>query len=1297
MPLPPLDLSPLSAGQRMLWWFDRQCPNSTAMHVVSIQTLGHAVRGADVRAALDAIVRAHPVLRGHMHLPEGALMPMWHTVPASAFHLPFQELAPMPSEQAVAALTTLAWAPFDVLHGPLIRAACAPDAHAPERLLFMLCLHHSVADGDAILHVLRALADHLAGRPLRHTRPFREWVQHEQQRWQPGQPERERALAHWQQRLAGLPARTAWPWSPPSAASGAETRPSTRSLSWRLEDARWQALRRLARHVQASDFCLVATLAAWTIYRIHMRPDVVLAYPVSQRRQRTWARSLGHLVNLALLRLDFAPHLSFLAVLRQAQQRLHEDLPFTDLPMEALIETLQPARQPGRIPWASVLLAPNRRTREAGILPDSHAWPLPPLDTQEHLQLVWSADAEHCAGSLNYATAHVPEMLAQGLLDHWLDAAHRLPDTADQPVGDWFQAHRLTPQEQTRLAAWNATAQPLPAPDTSLAHVFAEQVARTPRAIALRASGRTWCYADLAAQVEVLAAHVAHIMRQRQMPPGSPIGLLLARSSDAIVALLAIVRAGGAYLPLSPDDPPERLQRLVPLGGVALVLTLRIHGATQALEGLTRDVLYLDALPAAAPPRCPPPAPVSPTQAAYVLFTSGSTGTPKAVAVGHRAVLRLVRGLAPVQLGPEERMLHAAPLGFDASTFEIWGALLHGATLVVAPTGPIDPAALAHCIAHERVSTLWLTAALFEQFTRQHRDSLAGVRQLLAGGDVLPPASVRQVQQAHPQLRLFNGYGPTETTTFATLHAITLADTASAQPLPIGRPIGNTVLHVLDEALRPVPPGHIGEICIAGEGMALGYVGDAALSAARFVPDPTRPGTRMYRSGDLGAWRADGVLTFLGRRDAQVKIRGHRVELAEVEATLQGLDGVLNAAVLLQTTAQGSQLLACVRPCAGRTLHPHRLASEAAQHLPGYMLPRRWVTVPDWPLDANGKLHRRALQQWVETSAASTETMAWASETAAALCAQLQQLWAQMLELPSCSPDDHFIELGGSSLGVARLCAALQPHVQRPVPMAEVYRHPTPAELTRWLLASATAPTGQLRSPLVCLQPGQPAHPPLVLIHGIDGGSQVFMHLRKQLPPTRPVYALQGPQPVPPEQLAHLFPSLTAMATFYAQAIHREGLTHGEQGVVLAGFSAGAALLLPLRDALRQLGTPVSGLVVLDASTPQSPPRETLEAWMQPRPGENDAIPGVRHALDFRRVFAHCLMHPPPTQAVDDTPLLAVLVGRRAEQKRADWQRWWPAATLSWRLLPQRQHHNFLLPPSDVRVAQAIERWWPAA
>lgn len=1281
----------------MLWWFDQQCPDSTAMQVVSIQTLHHPMGCAGLRLALAAVVNAHPVLRGHMHLPEGALVPVWHTVPAAMFALPFEELPPMPSEQAVAALTRLAWGPFDLLQGPLIRAAAVPDAQIPGRMLFMLSLHHSVADGESILHVLRALADHLAGRPLRPARPFCEWVLSEQQRWQPGSPDRERALAHWRQRLTGVPARKAWPWSPPHGAQG-DAQPRTRSLPWRLDDTRWQALRQLARHAGASDFCLVATLAAWSMYRVHMQPDVVLAYPVSQRRQRAWARSVGHLVNLALLRLDFAPHQSFMDVLRQAQQRLNEDLPFADLPMEALIEALQPMREPGRIPWASLLLAPNRRTREAGILPDSHAWPLPPLDTQEHLQWVWSADAGHCAGSLNYATAHVPAPLAQGLLDHWLDAAHRLPETAHQPLGDWFRDHRLTSQERARLATWNATTRPLPAPDTSLAHAFAAQAARTPQAIALQMAGHAWCYADLAARVETLAAHVAHAMQRHRMPPGHPVGLLIARSGHAIVALLAIVRAGGAYLPLSPDDPPERLQRLVQLGGVSLVLSLRAHGAAQALEDQSLEVLHLDALPSPTPPACPPPSPVSSAQAAYVLFTSGSTGTPKAVAVGHRQVLRLVHGLTPVHLGPEERMLHAAPLGFDASTFEIWGALLHGATLVIAPASPIDPATLAHCIAHERITTLWLTAALFEQFTRQHLASLVGVRQLLAGGDVLPPASVRRVQQAHPHVRLFNGYGPTETTTFATLHPITLADTAGGQPLPIGRPIGNTTLHVLDEALRPVPPGHVGEICIAGEGVALGYVGDAALNAERFIPDPASPGARMYRSGDLGAWRTDGVLEFFGRRDAQVKIRGHRVELAEIEATLQSLDGVLNAAMLVQATAQGPQLVACVRPYPGRTLQPHRLASEAAQRLPGYMLPRRWVSVPDWPLDANGKLHRRALLHGVEASTAPTHTMAWASETAAALCAQLQQLWAEMLELPSCSADDHFMELGGSSLGVARLCAALQPYVQRPVPMAEVYRHPTPADLTRWLLTSAAPPTEQLRSPLVCLQAGQSPHAPLVLIHGIDGGSQIFTHLVKQFPSSRPVYALQGPQPVSPEQLAQLFPSLDAMATFYAQAIQRESRLHAAAGVVLGGFSAGVALLLPLRDALRQRGQRVSGLVVLDAPAPnRATPREELETWMQPRHGEGNPTSSVRHALDFRRVFAHCLMQPPRHPAADETPLLAVLVGRRAEEKRADWHRWWPAPALRWQLLPQRQHHNFLLPPSDIEVAKTVEQWWPKA
>ena len=913
MPHSPLDLTPLSAGQRMIWWFEQQSPHSTAMHVVSVQTLGEGIGRAALQAALTDIVTAHPILRGHMHRRDGAWMPEWLTEPADTFELPCLELPPMPTAQGVAQLTARAWAPFDLLRGPLIRAATALDEQHPNRLIFMLSMHHSVADGETILLILRGLADRLAGRPLLGAQPYRSWVASEAQRWQPNGHERQQAVAHWRQRLTGLPERPGWPW--PAPLPSKKPRPRTLSLAWSLEDALWQRLRGLARQVDASDFCLVAALAAWMLYRIHGQPDVVLAYPVSQRRHRTWARTFGHMVNLAVLRLHLAPHLSFFDILTQAQRHLREDLPFTELPMETLIEELRPAREPGRMPWAGLLLAPNRRQREAGALPHSTAWPLPPLDSQDHLQLVWSSDATHCAGSLNYATAHVPTAIAQGLLEYWQETARRLPETASQPLGDWFAAHRLTSQEQLRLRQWNATQQALPAPDTSLAQAFAMQAARTPEATALRdLTGHTWSYADLAHQATALSAHVAQAMQRLQQPPGAPIGLLLERSGQAIIAILAILQAGGAYLPLHPADPPDRLQQLIQLSGIKLVLSMRAHWVSLALDHLALDVVCLDALP----PATQPPSWViplaRPDQAAYILFTSGSTGTPKAVAVGHRQVLRLVHGLAPVQLCAQDILLHAAPLAFDASTFEIWGALLHGATLVIYPAGPLDIAELAQCIEREHISTLWLTAALFEQFTRKHSHSLANVQQLIAGGDVLPPSSVQRLHAAHPRLRMFNGYGPTETTTFATLHRITSADTAGTHPIPIGTPLGNTRIHLLDAAGRPVPVGQIGEICIAGDGVALGYVGDEAQTACRFVPEPGQPaGGRMYRSGDWGAWRPEGGLQFLGREDSQVKIRGHRVELGEVEATLQHLDGVQTAAVLIERTTQGPRLLACVR------------------------------------------------------------------------------------------------------------------------------------------------------------------------------------------------------------------------------------------------------------------------------------------------------------------------------------------------------------------------------------------------
>jgi acyl-coenzyme A synthetase/AMP-(fatty) acid ligase len=437
-----------------------------------------------------------------------------------------------------------------------------------------------------------------------------------------------------------------------------------------------------------------------------------------------------------------------------------------------------------------------------------------------------------------------------------------------------------------------------------------------------------------------------------------------------------------------------------------------------------------------------------------VLFTSGSTGTPKAVAVPHRAVVRVTRCANFVQVGPEERVLHAAPLAFDASTFEVWWPLTQGATLVIAPPGLLSFDDLATTITRHRVTTLWLTAALFDQYVRHHLPSLRAVRQLLAGGDVLSPAAVQRFTRELPECRLINGYGPTECTTFAVCGPLTDDDAARAR-IPLGRPIAHTAVRLLDEHLGAVPVGAVGELCIAGAGLARGYLGDPAAVAERFVPDPHGPpGTRLYRTGDLARQLPDGRVDFLGRADAQLKIRGFRVEPQEVEGALLDCASVVDAAVVALDDGDGKQLCAVVVPAPGAAASVPAWRSQLAERLPPYLVPQRWHIVDSLPLTASGKVDRRAALALAASVVPQRDTNT--TVTAPALTDTerlLQGLWREVVpgipEAPNL--DGTFFDMGGTSLRLLAFHAALTRARPGAVSVADLFKHPSLRQLAQWM------------------------------------------------------------------------------------------------------------------------------------------------------------------------------------------------------------------------------------------------------
>ncbi|ATL66812.1 non-ribosomal peptide synthetase [Nocardia terpenica] len=568
-------------------------------------------------------------------------------------------------------------------------------------------------------------------------------------------------------------------------------------------------------------------------------------------------------------------------------------------------------------------------------------------------------------------------------------------------------------------------------PDSSdtIAAVFERRAAEFADRVAISAPAAELTYAELNIRADRLAAH----LRELGVQPDDPVGVDLPRSADLIVALLAVVKVGAGYLALDPYQPEDVRSTILADAGVKVIVTPEV----------------IAEMPAAAGPS--PTDTSSGESIAYFAYTSGSTGRPKGVCVPHRAVLRLITNQPSLPIDGDDVFLQLAPVAFDASTLEIWGPLLNGARLVVAPPEELSPTALARLVSRAGVTVLWLTAGLFHTVVDAGIGRLKGLRYLVAGGDVLSADHVNRALRALPGTTLVNGYGPTENTTFTACHPIT--EPLDGDRVPIGYPIRGTTVHLLTEDLAPTPDGEVGELFAAGAGLALGYRNDPALTAARFIPNPfsRTPGDRLYRTGDLARRRPDGVLEFHGRTDGQVKIRGFRVETGQVEIALRGHPEVFDAAVVARGD-DGDRVLSAFY-LSDLPLVSADLRTHLAELLPQYMIPATFQRLERLPLTGNGKVDRTALAAIAapQRPELSTDYRApgGATET------WLAQLWADLMHVDRVGVDDDFFELGGHSLMATRITVEIGERFGRTVSAVTFYEEPTIARLAELIERAA--------------------------------------------------------------------------------------------------------------------------------------------------------------------------------------------------------------------------------------------------
>ena len=791
-------------------------------------------------------------------------------------------------------------------------------------------------------------------------------------------------------------------------------------------------IRALCRREGVTAFMVLLAALNVLLYRLTGEQDIRIGVPNANRNRVETENIVGFFVNTQVIRCVLDGGRSLRDVLQQVREAALGAQSHQDLPFEQLVSALNPERVSADNPLFQVMY--NHASEEGGatgfrlgeVVIDDYPLPGGELDAQFELTVT----GQELPGggfdvSFTYAQALFRAETVKRLLDQYvlLLAAFCRPGMVR--TGD---VGLLADEDRERVVAWEKSPS-LPHAPVPIHVLFERQASAAPERVALQLQTATGTFASLRyGELNRLANGIAHALCAEGVGPGMRIGLVAGRGFAQIAGMLAILKVGAAYVPLNVNQPAERLLFQIRDSGLSRIL---VEPALRArMPAWPADAPAPALMPLVLPDHAdgdtgtgpdvsvrPPsvcPGAVHPDSVAYVMYTSGSTGMPKGVEVQHQGISRLVQQPNYAQFGTATRMLQFAPFTFDASTLEIWGTLCNGGTLVQAPDGLLSLQALAQFIAAGEINTAWFTAALFNRLVDEVPGALSGLGQVLSGGEAMSLAHARRALSHNPQLVLINGYGPTECTTFAAcarVDAATLAAAAETGAIPLGRPVNATSCHVLDADLMRVAPGAVGELYLGGDGLAQAYLNQPALTAERFVASPFgHAGERLYRTGDLVRWNEQGQLEYLGRVDAQVKVRGFRIELGEVEAQLLKQPGVREAVVVARETAQGTQLAGYASSHAGQKLDGSVLRQSLKAVLPDYMVPSVIMVLEALPLNANGKIDRKALPEPVFDTGETYEAPEGELET------QLAQLWADVLGVERVGRGSNFFELGGHSL-----------------------------------------------------------------------------------------------------------------------------------------------------------------------------------------------------------------------------------------------------------------------------------------
>ena len=1040
---------PCAFSQQRLWIDDRLAPGNPFYNIHACLRVPSVLEPAWLERALAELIRRHEALRTTFVERDGSPVQRVATEGRCDF-LALDLRAWPPAERDAQVLSharSQASEPFDLERGPLLRVQWV-RVGATEGVL-MLTIHHIVADAwsmGILLREITALYGQAAGGPPA-ALPELPIQYADYAVWQQGEGSRDfdRALAYWRGQLRDLPTLEL-PTDRPRPAV-ASHRGCT--LHFGLDDAASARVIGFAQQRSLTTYVVLLAALAVVLQRNAGQDDVVVGAPVAGRDRPELEGLIGFFVNTLVLRLDLTGEPGFEALAQLVQRVLRDALAHQELPFERLVQVQRKERDLSRNPLfqVSVQYLASPGLAAAGDGPQASLLEVQRSATNFDLSFDFWRAGDRIEGRLDYAT----DLFDAVTVERWVAQWRRVLDQGlAQPLRSIESIELLGDDERAQiLGPWGGSDFDYPR-DAHIGALWSQVVGRRPDAPAVRAGHQVWTYARLDAE----SSRVAGALAARGVQHGQAVGIALPRGPMQIAALIAVLRLGAAYVALDTTWPGGRIAHCLQAAAIGCVVCDAVGVQAWAARGI--DALAADALPPA--PALLPVVAIDPLDPAYVAFTSGSTGLPKGVVVPHRAVLRLVCGNPQVPLAPDDTMLVYAPLAFDASTLEIWGPLLQGGCLSLPPAGPLGLDELARWIDSERITAAWLTAGLFHQLAAAHPVVLARIRRLYCGGDVLSGDALRAVL-AHGDggSLVCNGYGPTENTTFTCVHAMRNAAEVG-DPVPIGQPIRGGHVRVVDRRGRIVPPGVAGELLVGGDGLALGYLGDAELTAQKFVADPADPTRRVYRTGDRVRWRSDGRLEFLGRIDRQLKVRGYRIEPGEIEAALRALPGVRDAHVGAQADRSGDKHLV-----AHLAVEPYltgaELTRQLSARLPAWMVPSEWHLHDTLALNANGKVDPAALLAAAPTAEPAASGLDGLDGEIESLVAQV---WADVLGSPVHAPQANFFtDLGGHSLLATQVVSRLNAALGIALPLAAIFEAPSVRGVSMRVEALLLADMGQ--------------------------------------------------------------------------------------------------------------------------------------------------------------------------------------------------------------------------------------------